>query len=154
MTIVWRVSLFGLLLSLLLIGCGKSIATADVSGQITYNGKPLAAEGMTISFVSAEGRVVSAKLGSDGTYRATGVEVGENFVGFTPGQASQTTNTKGSWRMDQDPRQKIKDRQTEEKESHKVSKQSQITQKYRDPLNSGVKTVIVAGENKFDYDIK
>jgi hypothetical protein len=67
------------LLSLSLPGCGGS-SRADVTGQVTYNGKPLANTGGTISFLGADGIPVAATIDNNGNYQAKGVCVGENKV--------------------------------------------------------------------------
>ncbi len=66
------------LLSLSLTGCGP--ARTDVTGQVTYNGKPLDRPGGTIAFFSPNHRPVAATIDSTGHYHAVGVYCGENKV--------------------------------------------------------------------------
>jgi hypothetical protein len=52
----------------------------DVTGQVTYNGLPLAKPGGKIVFVGPSGTEIFASLELDGTYRAVGVPTGLNRV--------------------------------------------------------------------------
>jgi hypothetical protein len=61
---------------LLELGGGSGpLAVGRVTGRVTYKGKPL--PGGTITFVSSGGLVAGALIGSDGTYQADRVPVGE-----------------------------------------------------------------------------
>src|SRR5439155_193513 len=77
------------ILSLTLPGCG-GISRTDVTGQVTYNAKPLNKPGGTISFFGADAVPVTANIDSNGNYRAEGVCRGENKVAVSylrnPGQ--------------------------------------------------------------------
>jgi hypothetical protein len=66
------------ILCLALTGCGQ--ARTEVSGEVTYNGKPIESTEGTISFFGSDGIPVAAKIDSSGKYRATGVCVGDNRV--------------------------------------------------------------------------
>ncbi len=68
------------LLCVSVAGCNRGPARADVSGQVTYNGKPLDKPGGTISFFGIDGIAVRAPIDTSGNYRAIGVCVGENRV--------------------------------------------------------------------------
>ncbi len=62
-----------------LVGCGDSVKTADVSGTVTYDGKPV--EEGAISFVPADGKGPSGGgTIKDGKYTATKVPVGNAKV--------------------------------------------------------------------------
>jgi hypothetical protein len=52
----------------------------DVTGQVKYNGTPLASPDGVIVFVGPNGKQVSAAIGLDGTYRAAGVAAGLNRI--------------------------------------------------------------------------
>src|SRR3954471_22605789 len=59
---------------LLLCGCGES--TADVSGKVTYQTKPL--KGGNITFISQSGKQsISTTINEDGSYKASKVPSGE-----------------------------------------------------------------------------
>jgi hypothetical protein len=67
-------------LSLALAGCGS---TTEVTGEVTYNGKPLDKPGGTISFFGPNGVPVTAPIDTSGHYKVAGVRVGENRVTVT-----------------------------------------------------------------------
>jgi hypothetical protein len=52
----------------------------DVTGQVKYNGAPLAKENGQIVFLSNEGVLVTAPISPDGTYKAFKVGGGRNQV--------------------------------------------------------------------------
>src|SRR4051794_20142265 len=66
------------LLLVTLSGCGPS--QTDVTGKVTYNGNALDKPGGKIIFFGSDNVPVSAEINSDGTYRASGVKLGENRV--------------------------------------------------------------------------
>jgi len=61
-------------------GCGPHVApTGELSGKVTVKGKPVTA-GMVKFFPEAGGEPVVTPLGTDGTYRVTGVPIGRTKV--------------------------------------------------------------------------
>jgi hypothetical protein len=65
-------------LTLVQAGCGPSVTA--VTGNVTYNGKPINRSGGLISFIGPGGIPITADIDSSGNYRATGVRQGENLV--------------------------------------------------------------------------
>jgi len=65
-------------LALSLGGCGKK--KYDVTGQVKYNGAPLAKPNGKIVFIGPDGSQVDANIGQDGTYTAPKVTAGLNKV--------------------------------------------------------------------------
>jgi len=59
-----------------LTGCGSKQAT--VEGSVSYDSQPLTHG--TVSFIGADGRVDSAQIQPDGTYKATRVPPGEAVI--------------------------------------------------------------------------
>jgi hypothetical protein len=59
-----------------LTGCGSGRGT--VSGKVSYRGKPLATG--SVVFVGPDKTPITAEIGTDGTYTATGVLEGSNRV--------------------------------------------------------------------------
>ncbi|AMV29612.1 hypothetical protein VT84_34780 [Gemmata sp. SH-PL17] len=57
------------------LGCGSKTPTGEVYGTVTYKNAPVSAG--TVKFIPEKGEPVSADLGPDGTYRATGVPAGK-----------------------------------------------------------------------------
>jgi hypothetical protein len=60
-------------------GCGGK-PTFDVTGKVTYNGKPLAKPNGKIVFVGPGGEQAAADIGQDGSYSASKVAAGQNKV--------------------------------------------------------------------------
>jgi hypothetical protein len=59
-------------------GCGEK--RVDISGKVTYNGKPLDKPSGLIIFVPDKGDTTQADIGPGGEYRAVGVSAGHNRV--------------------------------------------------------------------------
>lgn len=55
------------------VGCGQK--TGDVSGKVTYEGKPLVFG--TVQFEASDGSLKQANINPDGTYSIKGLPVGE-----------------------------------------------------------------------------
>jgi hypothetical protein len=84
----------------LLPGCGGS-ATGEVSGRVTLNGKAPDLDNLQISFLGQDGRPVNAPVGKDGSFRATGVPVGQVMVGlsYVPPEAQAASELAGKARQ-------------------------------------------------------
>ena len=74
-----------LCLAFVLAGCGAR--QYDVTGKVTYNGRPLAYDAAPfqkptgqVVFIGPDGRQVAAAIDHDGGYRATNVSAGANKV--------------------------------------------------------------------------
>lgn len=61
-------------------GCAEP--KAEVSGTITFRGQAPNLKGLDIGFLGGNGRLVTATINDDGTYKAIGVPVGEVAVSF------------------------------------------------------------------------
>jgi hypothetical protein len=59
-------------------GCGPKVV--DVSGTVTYNGKPLNDEGCKILFQAPSGQEVVTSVAASGEYKASEVVAGPNKV--------------------------------------------------------------------------
>jgi hypothetical protein len=62
-----RVRHWAPLLVLLAAGCGRDVPQAEVSGTVTYRGKPL--PGGVVTFITDRGLSGTATIGADGGYR-------------------------------------------------------------------------------------
>jgi hypothetical protein len=72
---------FGFIIAALAIGVGGCGSPHfDVTGKVTYNGKPLDKPDGQISFVGPKGELVVAAIGPDGSYNAPHVPGGLNRV--------------------------------------------------------------------------
>jgi hypothetical protein len=81
------------------LGCiSSSTSGNEVSGRITIKGRAPNLDGLQIEFFDSAGKLVSAPVGQDGTYKANGLAAGDAKVGFTyvpprdPDKAPQTRN--------------------------------------------------------------
>lgn len=63
-----------------LAGCGPKVVVYDVTGTVTYNGKPPDDVGCSITFVAADGKDVTAPIAPSGQFEAKGVVSGPNTV--------------------------------------------------------------------------
>jgi hypothetical protein len=131
-----------------LTGCNQEYR-APVSGKVTMEGKLLKDSGLVISFIGKDGLPVTAEIGQDGTYKASGVLVGEVTVLIAwnaPAEKSpaQTTKPTGA---------DLKEPPPPEKEAPPAPK-SPIPEKYSDPAKSPLKTVIAREGNTYDVDLK
>jgi hypothetical protein len=133
-----------------LAGCGPS--TGTVTGKVTYQNEPVAGARVNV------GPVASDLTGNDGTYKATGVPVGEAEVsvllpagsfggptmipqgggGVPPGKEGKGS---GGYRPGQP-------------NSSAVNIPPDLVEKYRDPKTSGLKLTVKSGENSFPIDVK
>ena len=114
----------------------KAAKTGTISGNVTYQGKPLPAG--IITFHTADGKSsVSAQLQADGTFAAKDVPVGPTRV---------TINTKPA-----------KPKPPAEKEPQKPEEGPKfipIPAKYADPNTSGLAYEVKPGKQTLDLDLK
>jgi hypothetical protein len=119
-------------------GCGR---TGDVSGKVTYKGKPLVWG--TVQFEGSDKLIKQGNIESDGTYSISGVATGEALV------AVSSINPKSS---------DFQARQAEggppPKPQPEVKGWFPIPEKYNTPFKSGLTYSIKAGENKIDIELK
>ena len=144
-------------LHLLMYGCGGP-GTADVTGTVKFDGKPLPA-GM-IAFTSEDGRGATSGI-ADGTYLATGVPTGAVKVTVTTPEAAKTPRPKGGAvdlskkfgppkGVELPPEAKGAKFNPYGESENVVS----IPKKYGDPAQSGLTLTVTSGKNTFDVDLK
>jgi hypothetical protein len=126
------------LLPLAALGCaGKG----DVSGKVTYQGKPLVWG--TVQFEGSDHLVKQGNINSDGTYTVRGVATGEAKA------AVSSINPKSS---------DFQVRQAEggppPKPRPEVKGWFPVPEKYDTPFKSGLTYTINRGENKIDIELK
>ena len=78
--LVSHMSRFIFCIVLLLPGCAETVTLADVTGTVTYNGKPLNKPGGTIVFIGPKNTQAVGEIAPDGSYKALGVPTGTNRV--------------------------------------------------------------------------
>lgn len=150
-----------LFLSTLLCGCSGP-DTAEVSGKVTLKSQPPKIDGLTMSFMAADGRPVTVLVAEDGSYTATSVPVGEVKIGFRVARLLPPRDDKPKEgespeafekRM-KDPKEHFKRIQAEQRAAKASKAATLIPNRYIDPLKSGVTTTLNPGPNTFDFDIK
>jgi hypothetical protein len=125
-------------LALVAAGCQ---GTGDVSGKVTYKGKPLVFG--TVQFEGSDGRLCQGNIGRDGSYSVTGVATGEANV------AVSSLNPKSS---DFVPLQREGGPKLPPRPD--VPGWFPIPAKYDTPYQSGLTYTIKRGENTIDIDLE
>ena len=133
-----RMRSVAVLLSLAATGCAGQ---GDVSGKVSYKGKPLVWG--TVQFEGSDNLLRQANINSDGTYVIRGVAVGQAKV------AVSSINPQSS---------DFQMRQIEGKAPPKprpaVKGWFRIPEKYDAPYKSGLVYTIKRGENKIDIELE
>jgi hypothetical protein len=88
-----------------LAGCGGASRT-EVTGKVTYNGKPIERAGGTIAFLGSDGVPVVAAIETTGDYHAAGVCLGDNkvTVSYTSTPPGGSTRKRVPGRMPEPPK--------------------------------------------------
>ncbi len=152
-----------------LSGCGSS--TGNVSGTVKFNGKPASLEGLQVSFMGENGRPICAVIEENGTYRAVGVQRGENKVtlAYMPSDVSDAMAERAKRLKPGDPanpaqlspeeaRQRAKDLEERAKAGGGLAAprgfKNPIPERYRDPRESPLTLTVKGGKDiVFDIDV-
>jgi hypothetical protein len=139
-------------------GCGTNANVADVSGTVTLAGKAPNLDGLSISFLSADGRAKTADVARDGSFKVTGVPVGEAQVGLVhfPPEVQQALDKVASSRPLPEQGGKVDPKLREEhKQFNPAAFKSPIPQRYLDPRTSKKSFTVEAGkENVLTWDVR
>jgi hypothetical protein len=119
-------------------GCGSR---GDVSGKVTYQGKPLVWG--TVQFEGSDGMIKQANINDDGTYSVRGLATGEAKASVS------SINPKSS---DFQPR--VVEGRPPPPPRPEVKGWFPIPGKYDTPHKSGLIYTIKSGENTIDIDLK
>jgi hypothetical protein len=119
-------------------GCG---GRGDVSGKVTYQGKPLVWG--TVQFEGSDGMLKQSNINGDGTYSVKGVAAGEAKV------AVSSINPNSA---DFQPR--VVEGKAPPPPRPKVEGWFPIPEKYDTPHKSGLVYTIKSGPNAIDIDLK
>ena len=122
-------------------GCGRG--KGDVSGKVTYNGKPLPFG--NVQFISPAGNV-PGEIKPDGTYSVTGVPVGLSKIAVNcqdPAYADYMKALSAS----------IKDKNVPKPKGNPEDF-DKIPRKYFDPEQSGLTYEVKSGAQTYDIDLK
>jgi hypothetical protein len=125
------------LLTLAAIGCG---GRGDVSGKVTYKGKPLVWG--TVQFEGSDGVVKHGNIQPDGTYTVEAVATG-NVKAAVSSLNPQSSDFQPIQREGQAPR----------KPRPEVKGWFPIPDKYDTPFKSGLTYEIKRGQNTIDIDL-
>jgi hypothetical protein len=150
-----RAALAALILPVALaVGCGGP-KFGEVSGKITVRGKAPNLDGLTISFLGADGRTAAAMVGTDGTFSTRGVPAGEVKIALV------YQSPQASTKMSSKPTGGGKDVDTETVKKWEASMRAAmdgnagLPDKLRDPNTSGlIMTVEPNKMNEFNHDVK
>jgi hypothetical protein len=126
------------LVALAATGCG---GRGDVSGKVTYKGKPLVWG--TVQFEGSDNVVKQGNINNDGTYSVCGVATGEARA------AVSSINPKSS-----DFQQRMPVRAPRANARTEVKGWFPIPEKYDTPFKSGLTYTVKRGQNTIDIDLK
>jgi hypothetical protein len=126
------------LLALVVTGCG---GRGNVSGKVTYKGKPLVWG--TVQFQGSDNMIRQANIEPDGTYSVTGVITGEAkaAVSSINPASSDFQPRRAEGRPPPPPRPQVKG-------------WFPIPKKYQTTFDSGLTYTIKRGENKIDIELE
>ncbi len=129
----WTLGLAFFFAILLVAGCGpKGPAVADVSGSVTWKGKPLTT-GIVTMYSPTTGKGTDCALGAEGTFTLRNVEVGSYTVSIVPPIPAISENEKPP----------------------KPQAPFLLPEKYQDGQTSGLAFDVKAdGENKLTLELK
>jgi hypothetical protein len=138
-------AVFGLSLSFL-IGCGGT-QDGTLSGTVTYQGKNL--KGGDVIVLAADGKMVRAKIGADGSYTAPGVPPGEAKIGVDTGSAKPIKLPKGAKLPEKGPDgQPYNPGIVTDKDLY-----TKLPPQFSDPTKSGLTVKVTGGAQKHDIPI-
>ncbi len=142
-----------------LAGCGGK--ASDVTGVVTYKGKPLAMG--NVSFVGPDGIPRTGMIGPDGRYAVSGVALGVAKVTVSsPNPAAAAGGRGGAGRKGGEGRGG-KGREGAPKEAAPESPPPDaelaklwvaIPEAYSDPMKSSLSTAVQSGINTYDIPLK
>jgi hypothetical protein len=138
--------------SLAAAGCGKG--QGDITGKVSYQGKPLAFG--TVSIMDSRGQVQYAKIQSDGSYRFEKVPPGEAtlVVVCQDPKAPQVLSAASGRGEGPKARSRTLFKAGEAAPKPGGTKLSLIPLEYGDFTKSNLKRTVESGTNQFDLDLK
>lgn len=133
------------LVVVVLIGCGSN--SGSVTGKVTYKDKPL--PGGTVTFVTADKKVSTAVIGSDGTYTINKVTAGPVKIAVYPLAPPQPMmeGTKMNPGAMGAPAPEAPPAATD-------SKSVKLPQQYQDPEKSGLTYTVKSGKQEHNIELK
>jgi hypothetical protein len=136
----------------LLSGCGGP-PKADIAGTLTIRGKTPNVEGLALHFLGSDGIPVATLVGADGNYQVKHVAVGEVRVAVTvtDPDGDKAWAARGQAANGGTPPPKARPPE-EGATSRRI--RPVISDSYRDPFKSGLKTTTRPGANTYNIDLQ
>ena len=129
------------------VGCG---GRANVSGKVTFTGKPLVS-GM-VSILASDGKAHYGEIMADGAYAIPGVALGE--AKFSVACPNPTQNASGGrGKLDIDPRKPVKSAAPTAGSNFDATKWFAIPGEFGDPDRAGLKFTLTSGSNILDLPL-
>ncbi|MHB1422488.1 MAG: hypothetical protein ACYC3I_04695 [Gemmataceae bacterium] len=142
------------------VGCaGKSKGSANVSGKITYNGKPVTGGSITFhrTLEDAVGEL-GGSIAEQGTYTVTGLPSEEYIVTIDTEFLNKTAPTVygqgGNKRNKDEYEKKMREKMGKGPPEDKQGTYMKIPSKYSDKKTSTLRTTLIKGDNTYDVDLK
>jgi hypothetical protein len=137
------------LLLLAAVGCGKG--TASVSGQVIYQGRPLA--GGAVTFYGENNWMQSAWIDTGGKYTITQAPAGAVKVTVVPSEPRDSPASAGkikhSGKAGEVPKQSAK-----KEDAPPAGKSVALPGRYKDPDQSGLSYTLVPGTQTINIELK
>lgn len=144
-----------------LTGCSQS--AGDVTGVVTYNGKPLATG--NVCFVGPDGIPRTGLIGPTGSYSVSGVGVGTAKVTVSsPNPNAQASERGGGGRKAPEGRgsgakggrenPKLEQPEPSPADAALAKQWVAIPELYSDPMKSNLSTLVKSGSNTYNIELK
>ena len=149
---VRRAATSGLLLTLLVaLGCGGGVG--DVSGTVTYNGKPL--DGGSVQYRSG-GKTVAVEISKDGKYSVSGIPAGAALIAVSYVDPRATDHFRAVSAASKAGGAGRGDKEAPATALAKVDPTTfnKVPDKYNDFNGSGLTFEVKKGSNTYDIDLK
>lgn len=124
-------------------GCGGG--TTEVTGTVTYRGKPVTSG--TVAFAAPSGAAVYAEIKPDGTYEASGVPVGKLSVAVSSPDPRVATPADGG-------RGRGKGPPAAQPAAKAPDGWVSLPPKYATPDQSGLSVTLTSKPNKYDIPLE
>lgn len=129
-----------------LTGCGGGKPTGDLSGKVTYKGKPVVLG--TVTVYDSEKKAYQGGI-DQGSYTVKNVPEGSVEIIVMSPNPGGTADA-----IAEDPRRPKRDTRPGEEKAAPVVGWMALPKKYEDTKTSPLKTTVKAGPNPFDLELK
>lgn len=125
------------------VGCSSK---TDLSGKVTYKGRPLVWGSVTL--LDSRGEYFVVEIGSNGQYLVPGLLAGEYKVGITCPKPPAANDPRASKANKSNRRDKGNENQSSDNDSRPIPRLDEwfpIPDKYKDPASSGLRIIVAKG---------